>query len=255
MRIAAASDIHGFWDVIKYQQGYPKADVLVLAGDILADHSYDHKLCGQEQLEELISFDHFMGELIDDGIYKHVLYVAGNHEFAFYYHNDEARKRCERVTYLQDSGVTIDGVHFYGSPWQPWFGDWAFNFPRPPYHLPMGEIEDSSAVRKIRGTWASIPAKTNVLITHTPPRGVLDVTLSGKSAGCQYLRRRLDRLARKRNLKQHFFGHIHYSHGQKAVDYDCRVGHQRFKHTVGHNNVAVCRGHDDPANSINTYDI
>ena len=34
--------------------------------------------------------------------------------------------------YLEDAELTIDGVRFYGSPWQPAFADWAFNLPRGP---------------------------------------------------------------------------------------------------------------------------
>ena len=35
-----------------------------------------------------------------------------------------------RWTYLQDAAATIEGLKVYGTPWQPWFYDWAFNAPR-----------------------------------------------------------------------------------------------------------------------------
>lgn len=48
------------------------------------------------------------------------------------------------LLYLEDSGLTLEGstvlaghiapgpshVTIYGSPWQPWFNDWAFNLYR-----------------------------------------------------------------------------------------------------------------------------
>lgn len=33
-------------------------------------------------------------------------------------------------TYLEDSGTVIEGIRFYGSPWQPEFFGWAFNAKR-----------------------------------------------------------------------------------------------------------------------------
>jgi hypothetical protein len=37
------------------------------------------------------------------------------------------------VIYLQDEAVTIEGLRFYGSPWQPRFFDWAFESVRVVY--------------------------------------------------------------------------------------------------------------------------
>jgi hypothetical protein len=32
--------------------------------------------------------------------------------------------------YLQDAGLELFGLRIWGTPWQPWFYDWAFNAPR-----------------------------------------------------------------------------------------------------------------------------
>ena len=50
----------------------------------------------------------------------------------------------------------MEGVKVYGSPWQPWFGGWAFNLERGP---------------DIAAKWALIPDDTDVLLTHGPPAG------------------------------------------------------------------------------------
>jgi Icc-related predicted phosphoesterase len=95
--------------------------------------------------------------------------------------------------YLEDEAVTIDGVRFYGSPWQPEFMDWAFNLPR-------GEA--------LAAVWAKIPVGVDVLVTHGPPAGIGDL-VHGRSTGCAELRRRLDEVA----PALHMFGHIHEDGG------------------------------------------
>lgn len=54
-----------------------------------------------------------------------------------------------------------------------------------------------------------IPADTDVLITHGPPAGILDMTPSGKQAGCQDLLDVIDIV----QPRMHVFGHIHHSYG------------------------------------------
>jgi len=99
------------------------------------------------------------------------------------------------ITYLQDSGCEIEGVKFWGSPWQPWFFDWAFNLER-------GE--------QLRRKWALIPDDTDVLITHGPPAGILDLCPDGRRVGCGDLRLRVEQI----EPMAHIFGHIHHSAGQ-----------------------------------------
>lgn len=58
--------------------------------------------------------------------------------------------------YLKDSWTSVCGLKVYGSPWQPEFGDWAFNLER-------GE--------ELLQKWNMIPAGVDVLMTHGPPVG------------------------------------------------------------------------------------
>ena len=46
--------------------------------------------------------------------------------------------------------MVIEGLRLYGSPWQPWFFDWAFNYPRGVSLKPV---------------WDLIPETTDLLIT------------------------------------------------------------------------------------------
>jgi hypothetical protein len=107
------------------------------------------------------------------------------------------------IVYLQDEGVTIDGVAFYGSPWQPWFYDWAFNLPRDGWEL--------------RKRWEAIPTETDVLVTHGPPHMVLDKAAGRHSkdvasdhGGCKILR---TEILTRIKPKLHVFGHIHEGYG------------------------------------------
>ena len=87
----------------------------------------------------------------------------------------------------------------WGSPWQPWFYDWAFNLQRGP---------------EIRAKWDRIPAGVDVLVTHGPPAGILDRVVDGRSVGCADL---LDAVRRVRPLL-HVFGHIHEAYGEVERD-------------------------------------
>ena len=98
--------------------------------------------------------------------------IAGNHDFLFQSDLLVARELLGDVTYLQDSGTEIEGLHLCGSPWQPWFFNWAFTLQR---GAPLAE------------KWALIPDATDVLLTHGPQRGVLDTTSSGEAVGCEEL--------------------------------------------------------------------
>jgi len=58
--------------------------------------------------------------------------------------------------------------------------------------------------------YAGIPSDTEILLTHTPPYGLLDKTRRGKNAGCDVLGARLEQL---HACRLHVFGHIHEAHG------------------------------------------
>lgn len=55
------------------------------------------------------------------------------------------------------------------------------------------------------GRWPRIPDDVDVLITHAPPAGLLDVSSTGLKLGCEHLAKRLAGLA----PRLHCFGHAH----------------------------------------------
>lgn len=175
-RIVCISDSHSVHD-----------EVVVPDGDILL-HAGDSTIIGK--VEEITKFNEWLGRLP----HKHKIIIAGNHDWLFQTNRWLARSLITNATYLEDSSCEVMGLQVYGSPWQPWFFDWAFNLPRG---------------KALAEKWAMIPSDTDILITHGPPHGILDETPRGDLAGCEELLEVVKRI----KPRLHLFGHIHYSYG------------------------------------------
>ncbi len=158
MRIVAVADTHTFQGDLRQ---IPDGDVFLHAGD----------LCRGGRLDELRTVAAWLRTLP----HRHKIVVAGNHDWCFVREPQAAIEVLgPGIVYLQDSEATIDGVRFWGSPWQPAFNDWAFNLPR-------GE----ALARK----WALIPTGIDVLVTHGPPHGIGDWSGDSVRRGCEDLLR------------------------------------------------------------------
>lgn len=196
MKIVTISDTHGRHDKL----ALPKGDVLVCAGDITRKGSF----------EEVRDFLRWFSATD----FKHRIFTAGNHDFCldkewvprtmkggqrFNSYVRSLRTSGEKITipdnviYLNDSGLTIDHVNFWGSPVTPFFHDWAFN----------------RNYDEIKKHWDLIPVGTDVLITHGPPRRILDKTVHGDIVGCPHLHNIICDI----KPKFHIFGHIHEGYG------------------------------------------
>lgn len=176
LRLVCLSDTHGLHDRLDV----PPGDVLLHAGDFTRRGT-------EPELREFATF-------LDGLPHRHKVVVAGNHDFLFERDPERARAVLGNVTYLQDEGVSIEGLAVWGSPWQPWFHDWAFNLRR-------GE--------PLAAVWRRIPDATDLLVTHGPPHGCLDRTWRGEPVGCEELSKALARV----RPRLHLFGHIHEAHG------------------------------------------
>lgn len=134
---------------------------------------------------------------------KHKVLIAGNHDFLFERQRMIAKELLEQhkdIIYLESSSIEIEGIKIYGEPRQPWFHSWAFNVQRGP---------------DIRKYWDAIPEDTDILVTHGPPYGILDMTLRGENVGCKDLRDRIQELPK---LKMVVFGHIHEDAGHELIN-------------------------------------
>lgn len=205
MKIVVFSDTHGLHNAVHI----PDGDMLIFAGD----------MCNHGTLHEVIQFDQLLAQC--DHPYKIV--IAGNHDFPFQNTPDVARACLQHGIYLQDSTVEIEGLKIYGSPWQPWFLDWAFNLRR-------GE--------ELRQKWDLIPNDIDILITHGPPFGILD-RVGKNSQGCEDLLQALQRV----NPRYHIFGHIHEAYGQYEVNKTVFV------------NSSICNARYQPINPVQLYEL
>jgi predicted phosphodiesterase len=177
----------------------PGGDILIHAGDFMSS--------GYNPMEAVMFFKWF--NEIDN--YDTKVLIAGNHDRYMQDESEEARRLITdfypTIQYLEDEELALyfdgpngdmpeENVRIYGSPWQPEFYDWAFNLPR------NGE--------EMKMRWDAIPSNTDILVTHGPAFGYLDIP-GGQSirVGCEMLRHRVDEI----RPKIHVFGHIHGSWG------------------------------------------
>ena len=148
----------------------PEADVLV--------HSGDFTMYGSEA--EAIDFMNWYCDLP----YKHKIFICGNHDDCLYGANIDGLDA--NVHYLCNSGIEIDGFKFYGVP------------------MFMGDcITDRQSKN-----YARIPTDSDVVITHTPPYGILDFDNNINYGDEQLLMKVMEVQPRL-----HLFGHIHANHG------------------------------------------
>ena len=195
MRIVAISDLHGHLPEI------PRCDICIIAGDI----------CGHPGGRPGTFWDcrgqaDWLGgpfrAWLDAVPADHVVATWGNHDFVGQRQPDLV-PRDLRWTLLVDAGATVAGRRFWGSPWSPWFHDWAFN-------APAGDAAETF----LTGRWALVPDDTDVLVVHGPPAGYGDLTQDGRRTGSTSLAERIAAVRPKLSLH----GHIHEGRGRWDVD-------------------------------------
>lgn len=183
LSIVAISDTHCQMSKVKL----PKGDILIHSGD----HSY------RGTVEEMTEAMMTLKEKGKD--FKYIVTICGNHDWLGETNPSLMENIAEEngIIYLYHKSVEIEGIKIFGSPYTPWFYDWAFNVPR-------GE--------EIKILWEQIPEDTNILITHGAPMNILDMVPRGIHAGCEELHKRVFEL---KDLKLHVFGHLHSGNNKK----------------------------------------
>ena len=120
--------------------------------------------------------------------------IFGNHSWI----GEKARHRIpvmpDNFRYIQDESIELFGLKIYGTAWSLPFNNWAFNLP------------EEELCRK----FAHIPNNIDILITHSPPFGILDSTPIKKNLGSKSL---LEKVVQVKP-QFHIFGHIHHGYGQ-----------------------------------------
>lgn len=194
IKFVCISDTHG----LNSRVNLPEGDVLI--------HTGDFSNLGLEK--EIIEFNSWLKEQK----FKHKIIIAGNHEITFDEENRETlfnnfnfnnnefksskeiKQILENCIYLENSGVELFGYNIWGSPNTPSYHDWAF----------MG---DNDYLDK---KWQMIPNNTDILLTHGPPYGILDLNYEKVNTGCPKL---IKHVLERIKPKYHIFGHIHEAYG------------------------------------------
>lgn len=182
MKVVMISDQHGHLPKVE------KCDLLLVGGDITptTNHYVDFQ---REWLDQ-----HYRDWLESCPADK-IVGVAGNHDFVF--QNGKPPKDLP-WTYLEDEGTEYGGLRIWGTPWQPYFYNWAFNSP---------QFDDGSFLKK---KFDLIPDETDIILGHGPPRLFVDRAYpEGPHLGCSQMLDAINRVQPRLMV----CGHIHGGHG------------------------------------------
>ena len=196
MKIVHISDTHSKHNNLNIPENI---DLLIFSGD-------------WSRIGSSSDTENFFNWLISLNIPK-IVFIAGNHERTLdndwiknsHRTNSLVKKEIYKVkklikslpnniTYLYEESINYMGYNIYGTPWSNMFPApymWGFNW------LTVNAEKESCY---------KIPKNTNILITHSPPFGILDY-VNTIHAGSNYLKEKI--LNNLPNLKLHCFGHLH----------------------------------------------
>jgi len=182
--IVCVSDLH------EHLVDIPTCDLLLIAGDV--SFGFREDLAGMHA--------YLAGEFaawLERAPAEEVVLVAGNHDKSIEAWGVPDGLRCH---YLADEGIELFGLRIWGTPWQPWFGDWAFNAPR--------HDGETFLARK----FDAIPDDTGIVVAHGPPYGYGDNVprRGGAHVGSTAILAALERVQPRLVV----CGHIHPGYGR-----------------------------------------
>lgn len=180
MKIWLISDTHGEHESLDL----PKVDAVIHCGD-----ESNHGNAWMNEPEARRFFDWYSALEIPTKVF-----VPGNHSTAIEQGLIRASDYPE-VRFLIHDSMQWNGLKIFGSPYTPEFFNWAY----------------MKARSQLDIVWQSIPDDVDILITHGPPKGIMDETAdmyTGKPVhvGSKSLMRHVEERIRPRI---HSFGHIH----------------------------------------------
>jgi Calcineurin-like phosphoesterase len=230
-RFLIISDTHNFefedtGPARPFRLPVPEADVLIHCGDL----THRGGLSAYNKAFQM--FSSIQAEL--------KLVIAGNHDVSMdreywqshCYDDDNPKEHSlamkmwtgqraaeAGVTYLTEGISThtlSNGAKFtiYASPYTPEFCGWAFAYERNQDRF-NGAAQVTEGVASIAKTPIPDFPALDIMVTHGPPKGILDECLQGQK-GCEKLLRAVCR-ARPR---MHCFGHIHEGYGTRILAWD-----------------------------------
>jgi len=185
IKIWHISDTHTYHELLEI----PDVDIVIFSGDCSnPSNPYYNE-------PEVRKFIEWFGSLK----ISHKIAIGGNHDTSIEKRlvtpGDFAK---EGIIYLENNSTEVLGLKIWGSPITPEFGvGWAWNRKR----------------EKIHKVWDSIPNDIDIIVTHGPPKTIMDLSYNKdhelEFCGCSNLFKRIFTI----NPKAVLFGHIHNCDG------------------------------------------
>ncbi|KAI5124315.1 hypothetical protein M0805_008923 [Coniferiporia weirii] len=203
-RFVCISDTHSY---TRYE--VPPGDILLHAGDLSSWGTFERL---RKTIDWLRTLPHELKIIIagNHDLSLDLAWKASASNYGLEPKEVDASRELVRSDAVRDAGIiyldheqtvvtTSRGKRWrvYGSPAAPFYVEGAFQYTR-------GE--------NAKAEWSQIPSQVEILLTHTPPLGVLDTTRRGESVGCADLSSRLLDLD---SCRLHAFGHIHEACGAR----------------------------------------
>ena len=180
MRIVVLSDTHQFHEAINI----PAGDLLVHCGDATNNGT----------VEEVIRFFQWFGKQS----HKHKIFIPGNHDKIFetdwYSTCQLAKSVCGGNLHIESNNyLELERIKLFLYSYSLRYGDWSF-------------MKQESEIAQ---DLSRVSEQVDVLITHSPPYGILDQNNDSTHCGSFSIKDLVDRIT----PKIHLFGHIHESSG------------------------------------------
>lgn len=151
IKIVAISDLHGG---LAFLDSLPDGDILTISGDICPVRGSHNPTNQAHWINN--HFHPWCSDLIDRGVFKHITWINGNHDFFI---NPKRNLLTENgfvippnVHCLNNRMIELDGVKIFGSPWTPTFGNWAW----------------MKSEEELKDIFAKIPEGLDILLSHGP---------------------------------------------------------------------------------------
>lgn len=197
MRILHISDCQGDLKIFE-DACLNDSDIVIDTGDLLPNKLHDGINSGSKEEDAkyqerfLYANKHRIIRLLKD---RPFIFVQGNHDWIWL-----DMLGYKNLFQLNNSSLIINNYKFYGFPNVPHMRQWN-NYTEDPK---FGYILDN------------IPIDTDILVTHVPPRHILDNTSHDQSGhiGISNLQERI----KQTKIRLHLFGHVHESNGISIVN-------------------------------------
>ena len=187
LKIVCISDTHSKQHELKI----PKCDLFIAAGDLINN---------KEGENEIKSFNKWV-EKIES---KNKIIIAGNQDNYLNNNKSKIKDIFPSLNYLEYNSFQLNNpnILIYGAPC----------ILRRNFFISGNAFSLSG--EDMRRHFENIPSNTDILVTHVPPYGVLDISYKNKHLGSKWLR---NEICNRIHPKIHIFGHNHDSPNSFAI--------------------------------------